>query len=50
MIYPIYKLLKNYNLRFWDSCFSREEANRTLKIRQEDYPKERFIIVPMKGA
>jgi hypothetical protein len=50
VIYPIYKLLKNANLKLWDGpSLTKEQAKRELKIRQKDYPKDRFFIVPMKG-
>jgi hypothetical protein len=50
MIYPIYKLLKNDNLKLWDGpSLTKEQANREIKIRQMDYPKDKFFIVPMKG-
>lgn len=50
MIYPIYKLLKNDNLKLWDGpSLTKEQANRELKNRQEEYPKEKFFIVKMRG-
>ena len=48
MIYPIYKLKANGDLKLWDGpTLSKEEAANTLKNRQTDYPKEKFFIVRM---
>jgi hypothetical protein len=51
MQYPIYKLLKNDNLKLWDGpSLSKEQAETLLKQRQAENPKAKFLIIRMKES
>jgi hypothetical protein len=51
MQYPIYKLLKNDDLKLWDGpSLTKEQAVTMLKMRQKDNPKEKFFIIKMKES
>ena len=50
MQYPIYKQSKRSKiLILWDGpSLSREEAKKLLKIREKDYPDDKFFIVKVE--